>query len=543
MPAHTSADSALHLRVDGISRSFLARRVLTDVSFVVPAGVPTGLLGENGSGKTTLLRIIAGELAPDAGETAAPGPVGLLRQNLPAGPGALVGTVLAEALEVSRSLERELSRAGEEIDGGGPAAAERYDELLTRATLADVWNASARAEQVLAGLGLADLPRDRRIDDISGGQRARLSLARLLIARPTTLLLDEPTNHLDDDATVFLAGLLAGHPGPVLVASHDRAFLDEAARAQVDLDPAPSPLEGEPGGTTVHTGTFTDYMLARLEARERWERRFRDEQEELNRLRTAVRENHQVGHPGAAPRTEGRAARKYYADRNATVVSRRVRDVERRLAELERCQVRKPPRELHFTGVPPAAGRASDGVLLAAQDVAVPGRLRPTSLALARGEKLLVTGENGAGKSTLLRLLVGELEPERGSVQRPAGLRIAHLDQDESIDPEQTVRSLLAGEADAAPELFGLVHPRDLDRPLGELSRGQQRRAALAALLAEPPDLLVLDEPTNHLALDVATRLERALGHWPGTVVIASHDRWLRARWDGRSLALGPADR
>lgn len=546
--------SSLHLRSDGVSHAYGARPVLTDVSLVVPAGTPTGLLGENGSGKSTLLRILAGLETPDQGSVEAPGPVGLLHQQAPFGPDASVRSVVEDALEHARRLETELADAATALGGAAdPAlAARRYDSLLDRATLADVWEAPRRAERILDGLGLGDVPRERTLATISGGQRERLALAHLLITRPTTLLLDEPTNHLDDAGARFLATLLAEHPGPVLVASHDRAFLDEATRAQIDLDPAPGPLGGPAPGATAYTGTFSDYLLARLDARERWERRFRDEQEELNELRVQERESHAVGHEGRGPRTEARASKKFYAGRNAAVVSRRVRDARRRLETLTREQVRKPPEELHFTGIPRTAGDGG-GVLVSARDVSVAGRLAPVSLALSAGEKLLVTGANGAGKSTLMDVLVGRTAPDAGGVQRPRALRIGHLAQDEDVDPGTTARALLrraagrTGDAGDAPdegwtpELFGLVHPRDLDRPLGVLSRGQVRRVELAALLADPLELLVLDEPTNHLALDVATRLERALQEWEGTVVLASHDRWLRDRWTGRVLELGEA--
>lgn len=536
------ADSALHLRADGISHRFGARRVLTDISLTVPAGTPTGLLGENGSGKSTLLRILAGEEEPESGEVQAPGPVGLLRQELPHDPTATtLAEVVEEALTHARRLEESLTEAGAELAvDDSPRAAARYDALLARATLADVWNAETRAAEVLAGLGLADVPSDRLLAEISGGQRGRLALAHLLITRPTTLLLDEPTNHLDDAGADFLAGLLAEHPGPVLVASHDRAFLDQATHAQLDLDPSPTPLGEEVGGLTAYTGTFTDYLHARLDARERWEKQFRDEQEELDRLRETVASSHSVGHEGRGPRTEARASKKFYADRNAAVVSRRVRDAERRLAELEENQIRKPPAELHFTGLPDAARRRAAGeVLVSVAGAGLGARLTATSLSVSAGEKLLITGPNGSGKSTLLSLLSGLLAPDRGTVSVTPDRAL--LAQDEEVDERTSVRRMLGGtpEDESVPDLMGLVHPRDLDRPLGELSRGQQRRAALASLLANPPALLLLDEPTNHLSLDLATRLERAIQQWEGTVVIASHDRWLRRRWTGRTLELG----
>ena len=192
---------------------------------------------------------------------------------------------------------------------------------------------------------------------------------------------------------------------------------------------------------------------------------------------------------------------------------------------------------------------------LAASQVEVRGRLQPASLTLSAGEKLLVTGANGTGKSTLLEVLTGRLEPGAGSVSRSRSLRIGYLGQDDDAVAGRTVRQHLhaaegagrgsedpgarseAGLAEV-PELFGLVHPRDLDRPLELLSRGQLRRVMLAALLLESPELLVLDEPTNHLALVTATRLEAALQDWNGAVLIASHDRWLRSRWQGEVVSL-----
>ena len=558
MPAHpfsplsvvaAPTDSALHLRVDGLSFAYPDRRVLTDVSLVVPAGRPTGLLGENGSGKSTLLRILAGHLLPDTGTFTVPGPVGVLHQELPFARSATLAEVLADALERSRRLEQELITAGEALaEDLEPAAhaAHRYDALLAEATLADVWNAERRAAEVMDGLGLGQIAPDNEIGRISGGQRERLALAHLLIARPTSWLLDEPTNHLDDAAAAFLADAVAAHPGPVLIASHDRAFLDDATAAQLDLDPAESPAATAPGGLTAYTGGFSDYLLARFEARDRWEHRFRTEQEELKVLRQAVKDSETVGHPGAAPRTEVRMAKKFYSDRNATVVSRRLRESRARLAQLEESQVRRPPAELHLTHLPQPPSRGGSGaVQLAVSGAAVTGRLAPTSFSLAAGQRLLVTGPNGSGKSTLLDLVTGALDPTAGTVDRPRGLRIGHLGQDDVPIPGRTVgrhlreaAGLDPADEDTVPELFGLVHPRDLSRPLELLSRGQLRRVMLAAVLLDPPQLLVLDEPTNHLALVTATRLEAALEEWDGTVLIASHDRWLRSRWQGEMLEL-----
>src|SRR5699024_5720122 len=211
-PAPGSGTAALHLRADGLSFSFPDRRVLTDISLVVPAGRPTGLLGENGSGKSTLLQVLAGRLEPSAGTVSAPGPVGLFHQGLPFSVQATVGAVVSESLSHSRPLEQQLAVAGEALAAGTgpgeatptPQAVRRCDQLLAEATLADDWNADSRAEMVLAALGLAGLGPGTRLTEISGGQRERLALAHLLIGRPTTWLLDEPTNHLDDEGAAFL---------------------------------------------------------------------------------------------------------------------------------------------------------------------------------------------------------------------------------------------------------------------------------------------------------------------------------------------------
>src|SRR5690625_3834934 len=556
-PAPGSATAALHLRADGLSFPFPDRRVLTDSSLVVPAGRPTGLLGENGSGKSTLLQVLAGRLEPSAGTVSAPGPVALPHRGLPFPAQAPVGEVVSEALSHSRRLEQQLAAAGEALAAGTgrgeatptPQAVRRYDQLLAEATLADAWNADSRAEMVLAALGLAGLGPGTRLTEISGGQRERLALAHLLIGRPTTWLLDEPTNPLDDERAAFLTGAITSHPGPVLIASHDRAFLDEATRAQLDLDPAEAPLARPVGGVTAYTGGFSDYLLARFEARERWEHRFQEEQEELKKLRQAVRDSYDGGRQSAA-RAEVRMARKFHADRNATRVRRHVRESRARLAQLEQEQVRKPPAPLHLTQLPPAprgAAGSTGTVLVSAREVRVQGRLAPVSLSLSAGQQLLITGANGSGKSTLLDVLTGRLAADGGSVSRPRGLRIGHLGQDDHPVPGRTVRAHLQrarggegrpGSDGAVPELFGLVHPRDLDRPLELLSRGQLRRVMLAAVLLDPPELLVLDEPTNHLALVTATRLEAALADWGGTLLIASHDRWLRRRWQGEVLHL-----
>ncbi|MGO4958218.1 ABC-F family ATP-binding cassette domain-containing protein [Luteococcus sp. Sow4_B9] len=545
-----------HLRLDGISKSYPDRRVLTDISLTVSQGERIALIGENGTGKSTLLRITAGVEDPDSGSVEVPGRIGLLWQQPSFALADTIADIIDHAFAAPRAILREFEEATAALDQGTEAAADRYDRALEEATRHDVWTLERRADIVLGGVGLPGLARERRAGELSGGQRSRLQLAWLLLSRPDSLLLDEPTNHLDDAGIDFLTRSLLDWPGPVLFASHDRAFMDATATGIVDLDPAPRPstlvsavaLDGPTSGIgiTRHTGSFTEYLQARAAQRARWQKQYETEQAELKELQRSVRESQSVGHAGAAARTEGGAAKKFYADRNATVVSRRVNDFSRRFDELRREQVRKPPAELDFRGLD--VGRRDDhtvpSVLAALSNVGVDGRLLPTSLTVGRHDHWLVTGPNGAGKSTLLALLTGGLRPDQGSVTVARTATIGFLAQDVDLDPNPTVEQLYAATlgqecAETTPlSAFGLVAPRDLSRRVGSLSTGQRRRLALAMVLASTPDLLVLDEPTNHLSLTLATAIEEHLPQYPGAVMVASHDRWLRHSWTGQRLEL-----
>lgn len=570
-PPHSPAtpNTAAHIRVSGISASYGSHRVLTDISFSVTAGDPTGLIGENGSGKSTLLRIMAGLHAPDTGEVRAVGPddslrVGLLHQEPPFAPHDTVAQAVESAVRTVRDAASVVDRAADALARApeDESAATAYAAALDTAERIGAWDVDTRIDVTLGGLGLGGVDRDRPTGALSGGQRSRLSLAWLLLSTPDVLLLDEPTNHLDDAATDFLRATLRSWHGPVLLASHDRAFLDTAVTSLVDLDPAPRPhavtsdLVGDGTGTGIGVtrfgGTYSQYVLARMDARERWERTYRDEQAQLKKLRAAVREQQTVGHSDRSPKTEGRAAKKFYADRNAAVVSRRVNDARTRLATVENEQIRKPPRELYFQGL--TAGLSGSeaalhrtGPVLTASAAEVAGRMAPASLTVSAGESWLITGSNGVGKSTLLSLFARRLEPTRGSVHVAPGVRVGLLDQDATLpgaDPERTAAYIyheLVGEsrAETVPlGTFGLLAGRDENRRVGELSVGQRRRLALAVLLADPPHVLLLDEPTNHFSLVLATQLEAAVPDYPGTVLVASHDRWLRRNWTGRHLAL-----
>ena len=474
--------------------------------------------------------------------------------------------MLEAALAEVRAIERELDAAAEALAAGArvePAhevsirsfvatrppehPADRYAAALDAAERADIWTADSRRDELLDGLGVGHLGLDRRIGELSGGQRSRFALAALLLRAPDALLLDEATNHLDDGASEFLESRLRAWRGPVLFASHDRAFLDRVATSVLDLDPARRAHGGAGSDGTVFGGGFSEFLAVKADERARWQRQFDAEQQELRRLRLEVNDGaRHVAHGRAA--TDNDKFLKHFKRENVEhAVSRRVRNAEQRLATLEREQVRKPPAPLAFAGIPSGSHALDDqaGLLLRLSDVSVDGRLDLPALSVAPLTRLLVTGANGAGKSTLLNVLAGTLDVDRGMVHRRKGLRVQLLEQDVRFaDPSRSPRELYervlgARRAEQVPlGSLGLLTTRDESRALGALSVGQQRRLALSLVIARPPHVFLLDEPTNHLSLGLATDLEEALGTYPGAVVIASHDRWLRRRWEGERLEL-----
>jgi len=588
LPTHIPTQKQLHthIRADGISRSYGDHRIISDLTLIIDSTHRVGLIGENGAGKSTLLRLLAGTELPDTGTVTRPARTALLWQEVQYEPSATVEQLIEDALSDIRAIERELVDAATALSNAGETADESYSRALAAAEAADVWTVESRRDEILAGLGVAGLPLTRRLDEVSGGQRSRFALAALLLARPSALLLDEPTNHLDDSATDFLRSQLIAWPGPVVFASHDRAFLDEVATVLVDLDPSragaptgggqgergqderglgePSQKErGQGGGgnsddevsgatsirrsaPTRFGGTYTEYLAERAAERRRWEAQYATEQQELRYLDNSVAVTSREIENDKPRRDNDKMGFDFRTGKVQKQVSRRVRNAQGRLDDLQQNQVAPPAKVLAFNGIPHGSHALDDeSALLKLRGTHVAGRLHIDKLAIEATSSILVTGANGAGKSTLLGVLAGTVRADGGSVHRRKGLRVALLEQDVRFaDPTRSPRAIYertVGErrAELVPLAgLGLLASRDLDRPTGTLSIGQQRRLALALIIARPPHVFLLDEPTNHLSLDLATELEDALGTYPGAVIVASHDRWLRRRWEGATLPL-----
>ena len=542
MSAPTSGPAFVPIVVRDLTVTFGRRTVLDGIDLVAQPARRIGLIGENGAGKSTLLRAVAGMLPGTAhvmGHVDRPADLAFLSQEPPFRDADTVADVLSSTLRPLRDVVAKVEGLAGRLHD--PAAAAEYADALEEALAHDAWDADRRVLLVAEQLGLDGLEQDRRIGTLSGGQRTRLALATLMTRRPRCLLLDEPTNHLDDDAIAILVSFLRDLPGVVLFASHDRVLLDEVSTDLIDLDPVGPGSDGR--GGRRYGGGWTAYAQTRAAARRRWEETYAAQQEELARLRGDVHIDSSAVAHNRAPRDNDKFIYAFKGHNVDRTVARRKRDAQRKLEVAERGQVRKPPAPLRLRadlGSTTAGGRA-----VTVRDLVVADRLALPALDIEAGEHLLVTGANGTGKSTLLGVLSGRLVPSSGTVQVSAR-RVAELTQDPSFpDPAASARvayETLVGHALAQRRPLrdlGLLHPREHSKPVVLLSVGQRRRLALAIVVSTAPDLLLLDEPTNHISLALVSELEEAVGRSPGTIVVASHDRWLRRRWQGSGIHLG----
>ncbi|MBI3649005.1 MAG: ABC-F family ATP-binding cassette domain-containing protein [Actinobacteria bacterium] len=480
--------------------------VVEGLTFTLRAGDKVGVVGRNGAGKTSTLEVLAGEAPPLSGTVVRRGAVGYLRQDprqhrADEDASALEHLLAARGLiELSRRLES--SRAALEESHAERHVA-RFARLEGEYRSLGGYQAESEARTIAAGLGL---PQDRLglpVRALSGGERRRLELGRILFGGSDLLLLDEPTNHLDADARVWLMRFLASYKGALMVVSHDLALLDSSITRILHLDK---------DGALEYRGTYSQYLEARRRDEERLTAIAGRQTEEIRRLKTLA--------DSMRGQTEKRA--------------RKAKTLDTRVAKLEARRVVGPSREraVRFRfPEPPHSGR----VVLVAEGLSKsyggPPVFREVGFDLGRGERLLVMGLNGAGKTSLLRILAGLSEPDVGSFHLGKGAQLGYYAQEhEGIRDGATVlehmREASTQEDQTLRSLLGMFRLRgDMAfQDAGTLSGGEKTKLALAQLVAGRKNLLLLDEPTNNLDPPSRTAIAEALQSWPGAMIIVSHD-------------------
>jgi ATPase subunit of ABC transporter with duplicated ATPase domains len=493
----------------GIELRAGARLLLAEASFQVAEGDRIGLVGRNGAGKTTLAKVLSGNAQPAAGTVRRSGTVGYLPQDPRTGDLdvlALDRVLSARGLD---ELRNQMRRAEAQMSDPDPTAAEkairRYGNLSDRLAVLGGYAAESQAASLAASLGLPGRVLHQPLGTLSGGQRRRIELARILFSDSQTLLLDEPTNHLDADSIIWLRDYLKNYRGGLVVISHDADLIEQVVNKVFHLDANRAALD-----------IYNVGWKAYLEQRETDERRRHRELTNAQRQATALRAQ---ADKMRAKATKARAAQNMQ------------RRAERLLAGVEAERVHDRVARLRFP-TPAPCGRTPLTATGLSKSYGSLEVFTDVDLAVDRGSRVVVLGLNGAGKTTLLRLLAGVEKPDTGIITPGHDLRIGYYAQEhETLDTERTV---IENMRTTAPELTDteqrkvlgsfLFSGDDVDKPVGVLSGGEKTRLALALLVVSGANVLLLDEPTNNL--DPASREEilAALSRYAGAIVLVTHD-------------------
>ena len=526
------------LQVSNLSKRYGDEVILDGVSFAVNPGDRVGLIGPNGCGKTTLYRCIIGQEQPDNGTVNLSPPdlrLGYLAQGLAYNPDDTVGNLLL-AHSQRRQIEAEVARLAEAIANAHDAAQIALFAAYNAALAALEALGSARnvhqAQAALDGLGLGGLSLCTSVEILSGGQKTRLGLARVLLSEPQLLLLDEPTNHLDIDALEWLEEWLGGFRGAALIVSHDRAFLDHTVDRILDLDPVEH-------SAVEYTGNYSAYIQAWEKKRATQWTQWRDQQYEIRRARQDIARTRNQALSVELTTTPGQPGVRRIAKKVAKKAKARERKLERYLESEDRVEKSDLTwqMKLAFADMP-----QSGQDVLTLEDLAMGFSGAPlfgdVNQVLRQGERVALTGPNGAGKTTLLRLITGELSPTDGRIRLGSNVRLGYSAQeqetlDEMKNAFETIRAVAPlGETEARSFLhYYLFTGDDVFTPIEDLSYGERARLMLAVLVAQGCNLLLLDEPINHLDIPSRERFEQAMRAYKGTVVAVVHDRFFIERF------------
>ena len=507
-----------------ITKEFVDKTVLSDITFHLEKGDRAAIVGINGAGKTTLLRIMAGEMEADSGTVTLSGGarLGYLAQDQGLDASS---TIYEEALEAKREIiemEEHLAQYEREMEVVKGNALneliETYTNLLHRFEMMNGYAYKGEITGVLRGLGFTDDEFDKQISTLSGGQKTRVALARLLLQSPDVIMLDEPTNHLDLGSIRWLENYLTNYRGTVLIVSHDRYFLDRTVTKVIEIENA---------SATFFTGNYTVYAEKKKALREQQQRAWLNNQAQIRHQEEVIAKLRQFNREKSIKRAESR---------------------EKMLGKME--VVDKPfslRDDMHLKLTPcirsgrevltvEDLAKSFDGITL----------FSGLSFHIRRGEHVALIGDNGTGKTTILKILNGLLGQDRGHIRLGTNVHIGYYDQEHHVlDDHNTVfeeiayafpsmtntevRNLLASFLFTGDDVFKLI---------GELSGGEKGRVSLAKLMLSEANLLILDEPTNHLDIVSREVLENALNSYDGTVLYVSHDRYFINRTASRIMEL-----
>ncbi|WP_053361402.1 ABC-F family ATP-binding cassette domain-containing protein [Bacillus sp. FJAT-27251] len=502
------------LQVNQLTKYFAAELILSNIKLEIQTQDRVALVGRNGAGKSTLLKIIAGHSSYDSGEIIRPKGVsiGYLAQNTGLESSKSIWEEMLTVFNDLRKMEQDLRKLeGEMADSGTSPDSARYEQILKEYDLLQVqfkdlggYQYEADIRSVLHGLRFGSFDYNTKISTLSGGQKTRLALAKLLLSRPDILILDEPTNHLDIETLSWLEQYLQGYPGAILIVSHDRYFLDKVVNQVFELSRHKI--------TRFH-GNYSSYLDQKAENYERDLKLYEKQQDEIAKLEDFVQRN--LARASTTKRAQSR---------------------RRQLQKIER--IDRPAGDEKSASFSFDIERQSGNDVLKVDTLAIGYGTEKISenisLRINRSDSIALVGPNGVGKSTLLKTIVDKLPALAGEIQYGSNVSIGYYDQEQAeLTSKKKVLNELWDEYPLKPEkdirtVLGnfLFSGDDVLKTVSSLSGGEKARLALAKLMMEKANFLILDEPTNHLDLDSKEVLENALIDYPGTILFVSHDRY-----------------
>ena len=513
----------IDIAVSSLVKSFdLGKNILDGLSFSVNAGERVGILGHNGCGKTTLFRIIAGELPYDEGElmVAPTRRLGLISQ-IPVFPeGWTTEDVLKHAHRHLYGISRRMDELTEQMERDqSPALLREYDRLSEDFRRLGGYDMETDRNRVANGLQIPASMRSQPFDSLSGGERTRVNLARLILEDTDILLLDEPTNHLDLRATEWLEDYLLHFKGTVLAISHDRYFLDRVVQRCIEIDE---------GRAEFYSGSYSFYVEERQRRFEEKLKKYEKDQAKIEQLTRAAEQMHLWAFMGNDK-----------LHKRAFSMERRIEKLSRSEKPAERKKISVKFKEREFNGdealvIEGLSKRFGEKRLFS-----------DLSLSVAGSERIALIGDNGSGKSTLIKIIMGQEAPDEGYLYMGPAVRAAYLPQIVSFsEPSRSALDTMLYDCRCQPQeardrlaAFGF-RGEDVFTPVGALSGGEKSRLRLCMLMGSDINLLILDEPTNHL--DIASRewMEDALADYAGTLLFVSHDRYFIEKFAGRIWAM-----